>query len=147
MVAEGQTGHDTLTCYGCKHHMGCTKTAHGFLGCRCRKHDNPIVLTRYVHMEKRACAVSTWHYATDACPDWEPASRRPRFPYGTRESVAAMHGTECYFCHKLINLTTDGDGVVLHHVIWHKDGGAIHPENLRLAHRACHDEFHRSKGC
>jgi 5-methylcytosine-specific restriction endonuclease McrA len=130
-------------CYGCRHHMGCTRKQQGFLGCRCRKHGNPIVLARYTHMERRACAGSTWHYGADDCPDWQPANPRPKQPPDLRAEVAAMHGASCYFCGKPVDIDDATGATVLHHVIPHKDGGTIHPENLRLAHGKCHDAHHR----
>jgi hypothetical protein len=123
--------------------MGCTRPRHGFLGCRCRKHGNLISLGKYTHMGNRICAGSPWHYGAADCPDYEPANRRAQMSHDLRAEVAEIHGLACYFCGKPVDIDDATGATVLHHVIPHKDGGTIHPENLRLAHGECHNMHHQ----
>jgi hypothetical protein len=133
------------SCQDCKHHMGCTPKPQGFLGCQCRKHEHPLKMSKYQAIDKRPCATSTWHYGKADCPDWKPKSRRrPKMGWDIKLEVAELHGLRCFFCKRVIEGSiVDDPDVILHHLDRFCDGGSNEPKNLYLAHRACHDDYHR----
>lgn len=133
-------------CYGCKYHMGCNRVHHGFVGCRCRKHDHPIVDEQYTNMDAKICAYTCYHFDgagnMNVCPDWRPARYR-----GTHNGAQVRewlyeqeNKTTCYFCGKPVDPTSPKTHV--HHIVPVAKGGAHLPGNTVLAHECCHMAFH-----